>query len=375
MSNPRSNARIAAISLLTAALAAAPPAQAFTGFSWWASTDNFTDARTQRDAAQAGVYDHNWAYLPSQLDTSRGGPTLLLFFAGSGAELDGYTNFMEEAANQGYVVVGLAYRNRHSHTALCGCMANCMGFLEQQSVTGAPNGFYADETAAGRGPNENSVAYRLEHFLGYLQDNNLDGGHFDWRQFLAFDASGNYQGPRWPRIVVAGHSGGGNLAAWILKNRAVVGALTFSSPNPDLEVAQPTDLTITPWAVGGSHGTCSPQSTSDLPDWITNGFGANSAYLMVYDDAHDGAYTTTWNGHNIPAVVRAIGGLSELLFLDGGTPSGRWITRTNTFVHTACGTNNPYHTEVIGNCAGLDASGRPYHHGVWDYMLRTALTF
>jgi hypothetical protein len=282
---------------------------------------------------------------------------------------------MEQAGNNGYVVVGLAYRNDHSHTTLCGCMQYCMGWLEEQNVSGVDNGFYNGDTLAGVTPHYNSVAYRLERFLDYLRSNNLDGGHFDWRQFLRYDSSGNYDGPRWSRIVVAGHSGGGNLAAWILKNRSPIGALTFSSPNPNLQVSQPTDLSLTPWAVGGTHGTCSPQSATSLPDWITNGFGPNRDHLMVYDDVRDDAYTAAWNGHDIPAVVNAIGGLSELMFADGGTPSGRWITRTTAFAHAACGASNPHHSEVIANCAGLDSSGNFYHHGVWNYMLRTALGF
>jgi hypothetical protein len=95
--------------------------------------------------------------------------------------------------------------------------------------------------------------------------------------------------------------------------------------------------------------------------------------LIVYDDSRDKAYTNNnnpdtgaWPGHNIPDAVGAIGGLSELPFQDGGTPSGRWITRIDNT--TGCGGNNPHHSEPITNC-GLD------HHGVWNYMLDKVLTF
>jgi hypothetical protein len=97
--------------------------RAFAGFTVSTyTTDQFTGGDTK---------DVNYAYVPSAPTTHNGQPVLLLFFAGSGATLNGYTNFMERAANKGYYVVGLAVRNDFSHTMLCSCMPGCMGFLLQ----------------------------------------------------------------------------------------------------------------------------------------------------------------------------------------------------------------------------------------------------
>jgi hypothetical protein len=323
-------------------------------FGWVVKTSEFSEGRMKNPDQS------NFAFAPA---SPAAGPKLLLFLAGSGAKLEGYTDFMEEAAKDGYYVIGLAYRNDHSHTDLCGCMAECMGLMEQQNVTGIDNGFYSGDAGQGFLPKYNSIDHRFSRFVNYLKDHNVDGGHFNWTQFL--DANGD---PRWSKIVVAGHSGGGNAATWILKNKAPIAALTFSAPNANLYVAQPTDASLTPWTAAGSHGTCT--KNGEVPDWITSGFGA---HLLVYDDARDEAYAGVWSGHNIPAVIGAIGGLTELRFSDGGAPSGRWITRVTDSTH--CGGNNPHHSEPISNCAGQDAGGRPRHHGVWDYMLKTALTF
>jgi len=291
------------------------------------------------------------------------GPKLLLFLPGTGAAVERYSGFLNEAAQNGYYVIGLACRNDKAHSALCGCMAACMDAMEEQNVTGVDNGFYSGDKAQGFPPQDNSIEHRFNRLIHHLENHNIDGGHFKWTQFL--DADGR---PRWARIVVAGHSGGGNAATWILKNKKPIAALTFSSPNATLLADQPTDASLTPWTAAGAHGRCTRNGL--VPDWITRGFGA---HLIVYDDARDHAYTAEWAGRNIPAVIGAIGGLTELKFTDGGTPSGRWITRVTDTAH--CDGDNPHHGEPVSDCAGLDAGGRPRHHGVWDYMLKTAQTF
>jgi hypothetical protein len=96
-------------------------------FGWVVKTSEFSEGRMKNPDQS------NFAFAPA---SPAAGPKLLLFLAGSGAKLEGYTDFMEEAAKDGYYVIGLAYRNDHSHTDLCGCMAECMGLMEQQNVTG-----------------------------------------------------------------------------------------------------------------------------------------------------------------------------------------------------------------------------------------------
>ena len=312
-----------------------------------------TSAFTASDTANPT--DNNYAFVPA-LPASPA--RLLLFFPGTGASLANYTDFLQQAQSRGYYVIGLAYRNEESPSGMCGCMASCMGFFEQQQVSGADNGFYSADDANGVTPAANSVNYRLQAFLTYLKNHNVGSG-FDWNQF--WYAAGGH--PYWSRIVVAGHSGGGNMATWILKNTNAVGAIAFSAPSTILDADQPAAgmSDVTPYYVGGPKGTCSP--TFATPNWVTSGFGG---HLMVYDDSRDGAYTGSWAGRYIPLVVDTIGGLTELLFSDGGTPSGRWITRIDNT--TTCTGSRAHHNEPVMNC-GLD------HHGVWNYLLDKALTF
>ncbi|HKA90369.1 MAG TPA: hypothetical protein VKE22_22055 [Haliangiales bacterium] len=314
-------------------------------------TNAFTSSGT------ANPTDDNYVFVPSQPASPA---RLLLFFPGSGSSLFQYTTFLQHAATRGYYVIGLAYRNEHSPAGLCGCMAACMGELEHQNVSGVDNGFYSADASAGITPALNSVNYRLHAFLDHLNAAHIGGG-FDWSQF--WYAPGDH--PYWSRIVVAGHSGGGSMATWILKNSNAVAAIAFSAPSIILDADQPGPAMsgVTPYYVGGAKGTCSSWLNFAPPSWVTPGFGA---HLMVYDDSRDTAYTGSWAGHDIPIVVNTIGGLTELLFSDGGTPSGRWITRTDDT--TGCTGANPHHGEPVANC-GLD------HHGVWNYLLDKALTF
>jgi hypothetical protein len=59
----------------------------------------------------------------------------------------------------------------------------------------------------------------------------------------------------------------------------------------------------------------------DLPEWVTSGFGG---HLFVYDDVRDPAYTATWAGHDIPAVLKKIC-LHEDRFQDGGNATGHEV--------------------------------------------------
>lgn len=67
----------------------------------------------------------------------------------------------------------------------------------------------------------NSLERRIARMLSYLGDQNPAG---DWTFYL----SGNV--PRWDRIVVAGFSGGGTMAAFIALHRNVARVVMFEAP-------------------------------------------------------------------------------------------------------------------------------------------------
>jgi hypothetical protein len=155
---------------------------------------------------EPGIHDDNaesYACIPKE---PAAGPLLLVFLPGTGSSVSGYTNFMQFAADRGYYVIGLAYRNDKNHSDLCGCMKWCMGKMEEQNAIGVDNGFYGGDAKKGMTPKLNSVDHRLTSLLTFLKDEKIDGKSFDWTQFI------DKGKPRWKKIVISGHSGGGNLA-------------------------------------------------------------------------------------------------------------------------------------------------------------------
>jgi hypothetical protein len=337
---------------------------------------------TYASHATSNWFDYSYVYLPTTPLVSDGTnptPRLLLLFAGTGADLAGYTNFMAEAATRGYYVIGLAYLNDHSHTSMCGCMNYCPGWLYDQNVNGNDNGFYSWDAQNGRPPANNSVSYRLKKLINYIETQVWPYGYFS--QF--YDSNNDH--PKWSQIVVAGHSGGGNMATWILKNKSVPIAITFSALNMVANSPQPSSSmsSYTPYYVGGGKGTCDPATSPYFYDWMTNtiNLAGKVGHLFSYDSQLDSAFTGTWIGHDILDANYSVGKSSFDVqwFMDGQTPSSTWIVRQN--LNSGCGScnnngngddcnpyktsQNGYHNETIMNC-GLD------HHGVWDYLLDVA---
>jgi hypothetical protein len=89
----------------------------------------------------------------------------------------------------------------------------CAGKLRQQRVWGEP------QTRLVADRPEDAIVPRLTHLLKYLARSDTAGR---WEQYLDGDE------PRWERLVLAGQSQGGGMAAFIAQTRRVAGVVMFS---------------------------------------------------------------------------------------------------------------------------------------------------
>jgi len=367
------------------------------GYACWLWTTNaFTGSATQW-RNNAGDLELNYVYVPPNPDTSRGGHrTLLVFLAGTGSSAGAYKNFMAEATLRGYYVIGLTYRNQVHSPDLCGYWPNCAGNLYQQNVMGEFNGFYGADAAAGLSAGANSINYRLGMFLTWLNQNHI--GNINWGEFWDNSAAYTtgegfaYNGqPFWSRIVIAGHSQGGETATWITKNKPVIAGLVFNAPyanlnndhsGDDANDTTPngpphhmkrvngvwTDVTwdVTHWATTG--GTASDTTFANVLDpstWPAGRIDRLFITLDAYDPGYDlgQAHGKSWPGHYMRGAGLHLGKTETHL---NACPA-QLATRFNTFDDNSstCGGHS---VTVVDGCT--PSWVRCY----WDLMLDRALT-
>jgi hypothetical protein len=121
----------------------------------------------------------------------------------------------------------------------------------------------------------NSLERRIARMLSYLGEQNPAG---DWTFYL----SGNV--PRWDRIVVAGFSGGGTMAAFVALHRNVSRAVMLEapwSPNQGI-ITAPTSLTPSDAFYGFVHQRADHFAEVTL-EWLTLGLGWSP--IVVVDAA------------------------------------------------------------------------------------------
>jgi len=144
------------------------------------------------------------------------GSPLLLFLPATRSIPRDYRSFLDTAASMGYHVLALDYPNRgESVVHLCGGIPRCYGEVQRNRFEGGgPTEFSAVDR-------QDSILNRLRMSLSHLQQSDQGGG---WSRYYSGDSI------RWDRVVVAGHSQGGGLSAYIAHRYRVHGALMFSSP-------------------------------------------------------------------------------------------------------------------------------------------------
>jgi hypothetical protein len=139
------------------------------------------------------------------------------------------------AAEGGYRVIALQYNNRGTVENLCRKSddAECLTHLRDERAFGGVGSAVLQNTM------DESVEVRLTRLLKYLAAKYPSEG---WTQYLNGDA------PAWDKIVLAGHSQGAAMTAFIAKNREVARAVLFS---------------------GGADGVGTTAQTRKWSSWLT----------------------------------------------------------------------------------------------------------
>lgn len=142
--------------------------------------------------------------------------SLLIFFPGTGALPADYQLFVQEAASMGLHAIGLTYPNEKSfnlQTCRFALDPDCQEKGREEVITGQD---LHGETAVNE---TNSIYNRVTQLLRYLDQAEPEAG---WGQYLAGDA------PAWDHIIVAGHSQGGGMAAYVAHLNTVERGIFFA---------------------------------------------------------------------------------------------------------------------------------------------------
>jgi hypothetical protein len=151
-------------------------------------------------------------------EASRNGH-LLVYFPGTTASAQDYTQLIERTAVLGYHAIGLAYQNANGVNALCfGQPADCQERVRQEIIYGT------DETTLVDVDFDNSIMNRLDRLLSHLEGVAPDEGWDAYR-----DAAGEV---RWQSVVLSGHSQGAGHAAFISRFERIARAVLFSGTEP-----------------------------------------------------------------------------------------------------------------------------------------------
>lgn len=151
---------------------------------------------------------------------------LFIFLPATGQVPDSYHLLPEQAARNGFHVIDMRYQDSKLISVLCGDDPDpaCPEKVRSATIDGA------DRTPKVDVNPSNSLENRLVKLLAYLEAQYPDTG---WGAFL--DGST----PKWPSIVVAGHSQGGGLSAFIAKDHEVARVVLFSAPGDRLNTPTP----------------------------------------------------------------------------------------------------------------------------------------
>jgi len=170
-----------------------------------------TDARlAESEAPHLVVYDRDMA--------SSAQPLLVWLPGTNGHPATGPAKLFATALQQGYRLVGVSYLTAEAVSQVCtqrrvAQQPRCAEQFRQQRVWGDGEAVVVGDRA------EDAIVPRLTRLLQHLGKADLDG---QWAQYL------DGTEPRWDRIVLAGQSQGGGMAAFLAQSRAVAGVVMFS---------------------------------------------------------------------------------------------------------------------------------------------------
>ena len=276
---------------------------------------------------------------------------LLVFLPGTGGRpKDHYSEFCKTAANEGYHVIGLVYKNITSISSICGTMATadtlCSENARMEIIYGTDLSQEVEVDAA------NSILNRLTRLLYYLASNYPAKG---WEQYI--DAT--TMSLHWENIALAGHSQGGGHAALIARDNIVNRVLFFNCPS-DANLNIPTPLNQPSWFYD-------PHITPD------------SCYYAFYHQQNGGA--------NRLAIYNlfGLGNYGEAVNVDITSPDYNYTHILysdstsfdyDTYINHTCDetppinpTYNP-HSDIIIDCEiPRDVFNNNPYEEVWQYML------
>lgn len=147
---------------------------------------------------------------------------LLVFLPGTGGETTrtvvGEQAFIDTALAQGYRFIILSYIDTPAVSQVCTrpvltSKPDCAEQLRRKRAFGE------NTTTLIQDQPKDAIVYRLAALLRYLSKTDPQG---HWEQYL------NQQAVNWSKIVLAGQSQGGGMAAYIAKRVAVRGVIDFS---------------------------------------------------------------------------------------------------------------------------------------------------
>jgi hypothetical protein len=172
-------------------------------------------------------FNHHYVWLdPSRTPRSK----LFVFLAGTGGRPRGYQLVQQEAARQGYHVIGLMYQNNVAVVDACTGSPDpdCSGTMRLEIIDGVDRSSFVDISPA------NSIDNRVTKLLLYLD---TQYPNERWSRFLKHGA------PKWSQIAVGGHSQGAGQAALIGKIRHVNRVVLLAGP-PDRRVPEMPDAWV-----------------------------------------------------------------------------------------------------------------------------------
>jgi hypothetical protein len=256
--------------------------------------------------------------------TVSNGP-LLLFFPATGSRPSHYQLFLAEAEDAGYHVLGLDYWNLgRTLSGTCGQHPRCYTQVQRNRFDGD------DSSALSHVGPEGSIVSRFRDAISHLQTVDPAGG---WAQFVRSDGEID-----WRHIVVAGHSQGGGMAAFIAHSHEVEGALMFSSP------VESNGRFHASWM---NHPGVTPVSREFALDSASDRFGPKiwGSWKVLGLDGRRGPWRTRTaapsagrDPHAIITTTRFVGGVDA-------------------------------HSAIIADATPLDANGDPQFLSLWRWML------
>lgn len=254
---------------------------------------------------------HVVVFNPSAPPTAK----LLLFMTGSGAKPANVSDFLAAAVASGYRAVSLSYNSLPAIVAVCPQDPDpaCSAKVRQKRVYGDDVTGRVDDTPA------ESIINRLAKLLAMLDREHPSE---KWGDYMTAGAV------RWARVVVAGHSQGAGMAAYIAQRESVAHVVLFSSP----------------WDFYGRG--------RELAPWIAAGPGATPAERWY------GAY------HRKEATAAQIARAYRAL----GVPDAH--VRVLALEPARSFGKDPYHLSVVGDASTpRDSSGSPSYAEDWRFLL------